>query len=462
MVVRHGRGDAQDIQQTGRDDDPGLTAVGPRSGPATDVPPAAGAAPAGGGAGGAGPAGVSGPGSGPGAAARVRTQSMRQVAWASARTTAYAAAEALPARVVPLSEAGGCTLAAPLRGRTPLPAFDNSAMDGYAVGSESGPWRIVGQVLAGEMPHRAIASDEAMEIATGAPVPDGTVAVVTYELSQPAGPDSVDGTVPSGLNVRQRGEGAPLGIDLLPSGTPVSPTVLGLAAQVGLDNLVVRPRPTVAALLTGSEIIHSGASAHAQVRDGVGPQLPGLVSWLGGDLRHVGYIPDSPAAALGEAIEASGADIVLTCGSAAHGPADRLRDTLPRLGARLLVPSVAVRPGHPQQLALLADGRWLVGLPGNPYASVVAALTLLGPLIASLSGRGLPILPTARLDAPASVALEGVTRVLPARRRPDGTIGLAAGDRPANLWGAALADGLAVIRPGWTDDPVPVLALPPG
>jgi molybdopterin molybdotransferase len=381
------------------------------------------------------------------------------MAWASARTTAYAVVEPLPARTVPLAEAGGGTLAEPLRARTPLPAFDNSAMDGYAVGSEQGPWRVVGRVLAGEIYPDPIAPDEAVEIGTGAGVPRGAVAVITYERATRAG-DKVEGSVPPGLNVRRMGEGAPASADLLPAGAPVTPTLLGLAAMVGLDELPVRPRPTVAAVLTGDEIIHSGLSGHGMVRDGVGPQLPGLVGWLGGDLRHVEFVPDGPADVLGTALAATTADVLVTCGSAARGPADRLRDTLREMGARVLVPSVACRPGHPQQLARLPDGRWLVGLPGNPYAALVAALTLLGPLLAGLAGRRLPALPMATLAAPTSIASEQVTRILPARKAGAGSVEPVGRDRPANLWGAALADSLAVIRPGWKGEPVPQLTLP--
>jgi molybdopterin molybdotransferase len=200
------------------------------------------------------------------------------------------------------------------------------------------------------------------------------------------------------------------------------------------------------------------------VRDAVGPQLPGLVAWLGGDLDGLEVVPDTPAEALRAAIAATTTDVVLTCGGAAHGPADRLRDVLDSLGARTVVPSVACRPGHPQQLAKLPDGRWLVGLPGNPYAALVAALTLLGPLLAGLGGRGLPVLPMARLAGtpPAGSNPDQLTRLVPVRRVRGGDVEPVGRDRPANLWGAAVADSLAVIRPGWTGEPVPQLILPPG
>jgi molybdopterin molybdotransferase len=287
------------------------------------------------------------------------------------------------------------------------------------------------------------------------------VAVLSYERSTPSGSD-VSGEVSIDQHVRRVSEDAPGDADLVAAGVMVTPTILGLAAMVGLDRLPVRPRPRVAALLTGNEIIHSGPSGHGQVRDAVGPQLPGLIGWLGGDLIRSQAVPDTPPATLRQAVAAAAADVVVTCGGAAHGPADRLREVLRSLGARTIVPSVACRPGHPQQLAQLPDGRWLVGLPGNPYAALVAALTLLGPLLAGLAGRSLPTLPLATLAGPPPEGAGQLTRLLPVRRAAAGTVEPVGRDRPANLWGAALADALAVVRPGWSGEPVPLLVLPTG
>jgi molybdopterin molybdotransferase len=143
---------------------------------------------------------------------------------------------------------------------------------------------------------------------------------------------------------------------------------------------------------------------------------------------------------------------------------------LAALGAELVVDRVDCRPGGPQRLGLLPDGRPVVGLPGYPYAALVGVLTLLGPLLAGMTGRPLPDLPTARLvggapsvgsrphppgrPAPAS------TRILPVRRRPDGAVESVGLDRPGSLWGAALADAFAVVPPHWRDDPVPLLDQP--
>jgi molybdopterin molybdotransferase len=364
--------------------------------------------------------------------------------WDEARRVAYGSAHALPAVDVPIADAAGATLAVPLRAVSPVPGFDCSAMDGYAVGSPAGPWRITGQVLAGPARPAAVGPGEAVEIATGAAVPAGTVAVVPYEHAARAG-DLLRAQAHPGRHVRRTGEDVPLGTDLLPAGTPVTATVVGLAAEVGLDVLRVRRPPLVSVLLTGDELVHSGPSGGGLVRDSVGPALPGWVRGLGGATLPAVGVPDTDAATLAAAIGKAGGDVVVTSGGAGRGPKDLLRAALRDLGAIVEVDGVDCRPGGPARLARLPDGRLLVSLPGYPYAALVAVLTLLGPLLAGLSGRALPILRTAVLigGRPATAA----TRVVPVRDRGDGTVEPVGRDRPGNLWGAAGADALAAVGP---------------
>jgi len=383
-------------------------------------------------------------------------------AWAEARCRAHAAPSPLPPTVLPLPAAAGATLAEPMRAVTPVPGVDCSAMDGYAVGSLSGPWRVVGRVLAGHRPAAPVRPGEAVEVATGAPVPAGTTAVVPYELAERTG-DRLDAVRPPepGRHVRRVGEDVPLGVDLLPAGSAVTPTVVGLAAAVGLDALTVHPRARVAALLTGDELVHAGGSAGPLVRDAVGPALPGWVRALGGDPLPAELVPDIDVGTLAAAVTAAGGDVVVTSGGAGAGPADLVGPALDRLGARPVVDGVDCRPGHPQRLAALPDGRWLVALPGNPYAALVAALTLLGPLLAGMAGRPLPELPTAELTGVGPRRSAGeLTRVLPVRRTAAGTVEPLGRDRPGNLWGPALADAFAVVPPGWRGGPVALLAPP--
>ena len=393
-----------------------------------------------------------------------------RVPWVEARRTAYAAGRPLPPAELPLPNAGGGTLAAPLRAATPLPGFDCAAMDGYAVGDVEGPWTVVGRTVAGQAGRRdPLAPGLAVEIATGAVLPPGTVAVVPYEYTTSDG-DRVRGTAIAGRNVRRTGEDVPVGADLVPAGSPVTPAVVGLAAAVGLDALLVRPRPAIALLITGDELVATGTSADGLVRDALGPALPGWVHGLGGRPLPAVRVRDTAADDVAKAIEAASGDVVVTSGGVGGGPKDLIVPALSALGAELAVDRVDCRPGGPQRLALLPDGRPVVALPGYPYAALVGVLTLLGPLLAGMAGRALSDLPTARLvggapsmgsrprrpDQPAPAP----TRILPVRRRSDGSVESVGLDRPGSLWGAALADAFAVVPPHWQDDPVALLDPP--
>lgn len=365
----------------------------------------------------------------------------RDLPWPQARAVAATCAAPLPAVRLSLPDCAGTVLAGPLRARSALPAFDTAAMDGYAV-CGPGPWRVVGELLAGGPPVPALTAGTAVRIATGAAVPAGTDAVLQVEHAHlQAG--VVAGSVPPGRHIRRTGEECAEGDLLLPAGCTVTAAVLGLAAAAGHDALDVRPRPRVAALVTGDELLTQGLPRDGRIRDALGPQLPVWVPALGGELVSAGHLPDERAL-LRKAVEVLEVDVVVTSGASSAGPADHLRPVLRDLGAQLLVDGVACRPGHPQLLAVLADGRLVIGLPGNPLAAVVGALTVLGPALAALGGRRQPrhaALLAEPLPAPAT------TRLVPVRRD-----GLHARPVPhagaAMLRGAATADALAVVPVG--------------
>ncbi|MGH3882058.1 MAG: molybdopterin-binding protein, partial [Pseudonocardiaceae bacterium] len=206
-------------------------------------------------------------------------------------------------------------------------------------------------------------------------------------------------------------------------------------------------------LVTGEELTHSGTSGAGRVRDALGPLLPTLVAELGGEVCEVRHLPDLPTDLLDED---SDAEVVVVTGSTSVGVTDQLRRLLRAGGAHWIVDTVACRPGHPQLLAGLGAGRWLVGLPGNPFAALVAAYTLLGPLLAGLSGRRLPELPLAPVTGDVRPA-PGLTRLVPVAW-DGGAARVVGGHRAAFLRGAALGDALAAIPPGWADGtPVPLI-----
>ncbi|MFC1414470.1 molybdopterin molybdotransferase MoeA [Streptacidiphilus sp. N1-12] len=366
------------------------------------------------------------------------------VPWAEARIIAGTAVQPLPATEVTVGQALGSTLAEPLHARAALPVQDVSAMDGYAV-SGPGPWTLHGRILAGDRrSYPPVLPGTAVEVATGAALPPGVTAVLPYEAAHRRD-GLLRGPAVPGRHVRRRGEDCRPGQLLLPAGTPVTPAVLGIAAATGHDALPVRLPPSVAAAVTGSELSTAGLPGPGRVRDAVGPMLPGLVDALGGTLVRRDLLPDG-AEVLREWLGGATADVLLLSGATSRGAADHARPVLAALGARILVPGVRCRPGHPQFLALLPDGRCAVGLPGNPFAAMAALLTLLGPLLQALAaGRPRPVR-YARL-AVAVPAHPVDTRLVPVRLA-HGRAAPVGHDAPSLLLGAALADALAVVPPG--------------
>lgn len=383
----------------------------------------------------------------------------RDVAWAEAREYAHAAAGgARPPVRVALGRAAGLVLGEDLVASAALPGFDTAAMDGYAVAGP-GPWRLAGRARPGAPWHGRLADGCAVEIATGAVVPAGTSAVLPLESAGVVGAVVNGPELPRGRHIRPTGEDAATGARLAPAGTPIGPAVIGLAATCGYDELMVYPAPVVRAVVTGDELVHYGRPAPGRIRDALGPLLPSLIAGFGGRFAGLVHATDRPATALREAVEASGdADVVVVTGSTSVGAGDGLRRMLDDVGADWIVDAVACRPGHPQVLARLPGGPFVVGLPGNPFAALVAAHTLLEPLLAGLSGRGPRRLPEAVLLRAVPV-LAGRTRIIPVSWEGCGVLPLG-GDRPAFLNGAALGDALAAIPPSATaGDPVPLMTL---
>lgn len=427
------------------------------------------------------------------------------LSWEHARRRARELGESLPApvRELPLERAIGGVLARDVRALAGLPAFDASAMDGYAVAG-AGPWRLVGRHLAGNPgPSVALRPGETVEIATGARVPKGTESVLPYERAEVEdipGSDvvRVKGEVEHGRHVRWSGEETSPGETVLTHGHRVGPASLGIAASLGHETLPVFA-PTVTIVVTGDEITRSGLPGDGRVRDAIGPILPGIASWAGAQVGPVRYLGDDRAA-LAKVMTETDTDVVVVCGSSSKGPADHVRSILVEAGAETVVDGVQCRPGHPQLLARLAkvggaggsessngpggpgnhggpgdphgtddpvstgargepeasgDDRKardtiVIGLPGNPGAAMVAALTLFTPLVSALAGRPDP----ARVDGrvPASgeiVSHPRDTRLVAVRLDERGRAVPVGHDRPGSLRGAALADVYAVVPPGW-------------
>ena len=361
--------------------------------------------------------------------------------WETA-VAAAATAGALPAVDVHLADALGLVLAADVLAGSDLPPFDTSAMDGWAVAGPS-PWKLGGPeapLLAGSL-GGPLAPGTAVGIATGAPLPSGAHAVLRRERGQVADGVLHGPELPAGRDVRPRGSECRAGEVVAAQGLLVRPAALGLAAAAGADTLRVIRRPGVDVFVLGDELLDSGPTRDAFVRDALGPLLPGWLSGLGAAVLGVRRLADT-ADALRAALAGSTADLIVTTGSTARGPVDHLHRVLVDLGAELVVDGVAVRPGHPMLLARLPGGRTLVGLPGNPLAAVSGLVTLVDPALRAMRGAGPVERPLVRLEQ-AVVGHPVDVRLVPVRGgHPVHHVG------PAMLRGLAVADALAVIPPG--------------
>jgi len=370
--------------------------------------------------------------------------------WPEARLVAERAARSAPRRApvsVPLDSSLGLVLAAPLTALTDLPAFDTSAMDGWAVAGP-GPWEVREDgVLAGQAEPEPLTDGEAVRIATGARIPQDVTAVLRSEHGRTDDKGRLHATreVAHGQDIRPRGQECRSGDQLLPVGAVVTPAVLGLAAAAGYDTLAAIPRPRVEVLVLGDELLTEGLPREGLIRDALGPMLPPWLRGLGAEVVAVRRLGDD-AKALHKAITGSRADLIVTTGGTAAGPVDHVHPTLRRIGAELLVDGVKVRPGHPMLLARIKENQHLVGLPGNPLAAVSGLLTLAEPLLRTLAARAAP----EPYTLPLKEAVHGHpydTRLVPVALRADRAVPLHY-NGPAMLRGIAASDALAVVPPG--------------
>ena len=374
------------------------------------------------------------------------------IAWSAAREAVYEAGQGtvLPAVRVSLVDCDGLTLAEPVTTLTDLPAFPTSSVDGWAVRGAA-PWRSTGRVLAGAQASPLVEDGTCVEIATGAMVPSGTSAVIRIEESTVDGSAVTAGTPRTQPDWREPGEEAKGGEELLASGTPITPGVIGLAAACGYDSVLCRPAPRAAVLVFGDELLTAGPPGEGRVRDALGPALPSWLRRVGCDVVHVrapvADTLDDHVDAIRDALD-TGAQVVCTTGGTMHGPVDHLHAALSELGAEYVVNTVAVRPGFPMLVARLPGGQFVAGLPGNPQSTFVALVSLVMPLLAGLTGRRLPALPAVTLGADVP-GRSDFTRLALVRRDPaDGRVYPVSHVGSSMLRGLARSAGFAVVPPG--------------
>ncbi|QCN96314.1 molybdopterin molybdenumtransferase MoeA [Azospirillum argentinense] len=311
-----------------------------------------------------------------------------------ARARILAAFTALPAETVPLPDALGRVLAEPAVARLTQPPFAAAAMDGWAVraadivpASAEAPvtLRRIGESAAGHAFAGTVGAGEAVRIFTGAPLPAGADAVVMQEDCEDAGDRvRVGRAVPAGRFIRPAGLDFTAGEGLLPKGRLLTARDVALSAAANLPWLRVHRRPRVAVLATGDEIALPGDPlGPSQIVSSNALGLCALVASQGGVAHNLGVAKDDPEHLAAMAAGAAGCDLLVTTGGASQGEHDHVRDVLG--GLSLDFYRVAMKPGKPLIFGT-ANGVPLLGLPGNPVSTGVAALLFLVPVLRRLQG----------------------------------------------------------------------------
>lgn len=303
----------------------------------------------------------------------------------------------LPCRLLPLDEALGLVTAEPVLAREPVPPFTNSAMDGFALraadaagASQDAPVRlpVVVEIPAGSPGGVALPPGAAARIMTGAVLPAGADAIVPVEEAL-AEPGWVVLSAPprAGAHVRLAGEDIPGGGVVVPAGRVLRPAELGVLAAVGAAMVPVHPRPRVAVITTGDELVEAGAQpGPGQIRDANLHSLGAQVRAAGAEVLAFPRVPDRPeavTAALAAAL--AQADVVLTNGGVSVGDFDYIKTILAQLGAEEVFWRVAQKPGGPLGL-WQAGGRLVFGIPGNPAAAMLMFEEYVRPALRRMLG----------------------------------------------------------------------------
>jgi molybdopterin molybdotransferase len=324
-----------------------------------------------------------------------------------------------PALRVPLDDALDSVLAEDVVSRLDIPAWTNSAMDGYAArgedvrgASEARPVRltVVEHLPAGHFPSRAIGPGECARIFTGAPLPEGSDSVIRQEDTD-AGADTVtivkDRDV--GVNIRRVGEDIRRGSTVLAAGTELGAAQLGVLASLAVAHPLVYRRPRVAILGSGDEIVDVDQPEEIlsgrKIASSNTHTLVALVRRSGGQPVNLGIAGDTPESLRDHLNRAMDCDLLVTTAGISVGEHDYVRSVLEELGAELRFWKLRMRPGAPVGFGLLGGMPW-IGLPGNPVSTMVTFELFVHPAIRKMMGHALPFRRTVPVRVAEPIALK--------------------------------------------------------
>jgi molybdopterin molybdotransferase len=321
-----------------------------------------------------------------------------------------------PAKPVPLAEALGCVLAGDVLAESDQPAFDRSAIDGFAVkaGSAAGDFILGRDVLPGDPAPSSPPAGTALRIFTGSALPRDCGLVMQEDATVKGDRVTLQRAETTGL-IRYRGSSVRAGARLLATGNRIGAGEIAVLASAGVVRPRVIPAPRVLHLTTGREVVPADATpGPGQIRDTNGPLVQALLQATGAVPLPSGHVDES-AETLVQAVQAAGDfDLLLISGGSSVGEHDRTPQALVALGFKLLVQRVNVRPGKPLLVAQRGE-QWAFGLPGNPVSHFAAFHVFVARALRRMRGLPTAAFPRIRLGAGAALSPSARETFWPAR-----------------------------------------------
>jgi molybdopterin molybdotransferase len=329
-----------------------------------------------------------------------------------ARNRILEAVSPTPERTVPLSRALGCFSARSVVAGLSLPAFDNSAMDGYAIVASSSKkgarLQVIGEQPAGVDRQLRISPGEVVRIFTGAPIPAGADAVVMQEDTTREGDEIVVNVdVHPGEFIRRRGCDLADGQKILGGGERIRTTTIALLASQGFADVTVGGQVNAAIVSTGDEVVTPGSKLdQGQIYDSNSALLQALVQHCGASVKSAEHCPDHSERLIQSIQRGIKSHILVITGGVSVGEHDLVQAALRTLGAKIDIWRVAIKPGKPFLFGE-AGGCSVFGLPGNPVSAFVTFLQFVHPAILKMMGANNLNLPKASARLTADLANEG-------------------------------------------------------
>ena len=303
----------------------------------------------------------------------------------------------LGTEAVPLPEALGRVLADDVASVDPVPGFDNSAMDGFAVraadtsgASLESPATllVVDESRAGHPATAALGEGEAIGISTGAVIPEGADSVVRVEdTSSRDGRVEIEAEVVTGNNLRRAGDDIEAGAVVLGEGTRLGAAELGVLASVGLAEVPCSRRPRLAVLTTGDELLEPNEPARpGGVRNSNAYTIPALALSAGAEVVGIETVRDEPESTRAAIEGMLDGEIAVICGGVSVGEHDHVKGALASLEVEEVFWRVALKPGKPTWFGISPSGTLVFGLPGNPVSAMVTFLLFVRPAITAMTG----------------------------------------------------------------------------